>query len=88
MIMHEIVKGRFGFFCPGCECVHAIDGSWRFNGDMDKPTIHPSVLAVGAIRCHSYVTDGMIQFLGDSEHALKGQTVPLPEFMYHKKGPE
>lgn len=29
-------------------------------------------------RCHSYVTDGFIQFLGDCSHDLKGQTVPLP----------
>lgn len=28
--------------------------------------------------CHSYVTDGRIQFLGDCTHKLKGQTVDLP----------
>lgn len=27
--------------------------------------------------CHSYVTDGNIQFLGDCTHELAGQTVPL-----------
>lgn len=32
------------------------------------------------VRCHSYVTDGQIQFLGDSTHELAGQTVPLPDF--------
>ena len=30
-------------------------------------------------RCHSYITDGRIQFLGDCTHALAGQTVDLPE---------
>lgn len=30
-------------------------------------------------RCHSFVTDGQIQFLGDCTHALAGKTVPLPE---------
>jgi hypothetical protein len=30
-------------------------------------------------RCHSFVTDGRIQFLGDCTHALAGQTVDLPE---------
>jgi hypothetical protein len=30
--------------------------------------------------CHSFVTDGRIQFLTDSTHALAGQTVPLPPF--------
>lgn len=28
-------------------------------------------------RCHSFVTDGKIQFLSDSEHELANQTVPL-----------
>ena len=29
--------------------------------------------------CHSFVTDGRIQFLGDCTHALAGQTVDLPD---------
>lgn len=32
--------------------------------------------------CHSFVTDGRIQFLGDCTHALAGQTVPIPEWPY------
>ena len=28
--------------------------------------------------CHSFVTDGRIQFLGDCSHALANQTVDLP----------
>jgi len=31
------------------------------------------------IVCHSFVTDGKIQFLGDCTHELVGQTVDLPE---------
>jgi hypothetical protein len=31
-------------------------------------------------RCHSFITDGKIQFLGDCTHKLAGQTVELPEF--------
>lgn len=31
-------------------------------------------------RCHSYVTDGRIQFLGDCTHQLAGQTVELPDY--------
>jgi hypothetical protein len=30
--------------------------------------------------CHSFVTDGKIQFLGDCTHSLAGQTVDLPDF--------
>ena len=29
--------------------------------------------------CHSYITDGRIQFLGDCTHKLANQTVELPE---------
>jgi hypothetical protein len=29
--------------------------------------------------CHSYVTDGNIQFLSDCTHELAGQTVPIPD---------
>lgn len=31
-------------------------------------------------RCHSFVVDGQMQFLGDCTHALAGQTVPIPEW--------
>jgi hypothetical protein len=30
-------------------------------------------------RCHSFVTDGKIQFLGDCTHRLAGRTVDLPD---------
>ena len=30
--------------------------------------------------CHSYVIGGRIEFLGDSTHALAGQTVALPKW--------
>ena len=31
--------------------------------------------------CHSFVTDGRIQFLGDCTHSLAGQTVDLPDIV-------
>lgn len=31
--------------------------------------------------CHSYVTDGKIQYLNDCTHALRGQTVDLPDLI-------
>jgi len=36
-------------------------------------------------RCHSFVIDGRIQFLGDSTHALAGQTVDLPDLPEHMR---
>jgi len=63
---------------------------WAWNGSLKLPTISPSILVTyngpdagvaGAppSRCHSYLRDGMIQFLGDSTHSLSGKTAILPE---------
>lgn len=35
-------------------------------------------------RCHSYITDGVIDYLGDCTHYLKGKRVNLPEIDYGK----
>ena len=37
-------------------------------------------LPFGCYLCHSYVRDGMVQFLSDCTHALAGQTVPLGDW--------
>lgn len=89
---HKDGSRSYSFNCPGCGRHHAIrvgnsDGpSWSFNGDMDKPTFSPSILdrialTGGGYRngCHFFIRDGEIQFCGDSEHKLAGQTVDLPE---------
>lgn len=69
--------------------------TWSFNGDGDRPTFTPSVLVTSGravdpsfVReegdppevCHSFITDGRIQFLNDCDHALAGQTVDLPDW--------
>ncbi len=74
------------FMCPGCKAPHQCDTRWTFNGDHERPTFRASVL-VHAVddaevnyhrpRCHSFVTDGRIQFLPDSTHPLAGQTVDI-----------
>lgn len=35
---------------------------------------------IHCMTCHSFVTDGRIQFLADCTHALAGQTVDLPDW--------
>lgn len=74
------------FLCPGCNRQHGIKttggGAWTFDGDMDTPTISPSILAIcGEDRCHSFVRAGKIEFLSDCTHDLAGQTVDLPEIV-------
>lgn len=78
---------QLAFHCPGCGYGHSFrirstQGKpvWEWNGSLDKPTFSPSLLVNGfdpASRCHSFVRDGKIEFLGDCFHALKGQTVAL-----------
>jgi len=68
-------------FCPGCEAGHKFDSRWNFNGSLVLPTFTPSYLVQdgsNGTRCHSYITNGKIQFLPDSTHKLSGQTVDLP----------
>lgn len=90
--MKEVIvlnsEGMPLFWCPGCKRMHGIwlkdrpnliNGAWwDWNGDLVKPTFTPSILGFGPPRCHCFVTDGKIQFLSDCEHALAGQTAPLP----------
>jgi hypothetical protein len=61
-----------GHYCPGadpsaCWCAYRAQ--------------HPDDLdAFECSCCHSFVTDGRIQFLGDCTHALAGQTIDLPDW--------
>ena len=55
---------------------------WTWNGDTEKPTLKPSVLTEGHdFRCHTWITDGKAQFLGDCSHELVGQTIDLGEVL-------
>lgn len=55
-------------------------GCWTWNGSIDAPTLRPSVLTSGRdFRCHSWINNGVAQFLEDCSHSLRGQTVPLDD---------
>lgn len=73
---------------PPQEYYEARGGAWAWNGSARWPSFQPSILVTypgpdagrdGAppAVCHSFVTNGRIQFLGDSTHALAGQTVDM-----------
>jgi hypothetical protein len=77
--------GKFLFWCPGCECGHwfkttAPAPTWTFNGSFENPTVQPSIKVEGMILCHLYLTDGVIQFLGDCQHSLRGQKIPMVDW--------
>ena len=76
------------FWCPGCQREHPFTvasttrNPWTWNGDRERPTCEPSLLVEPnrpQDRCHLFLRDGVIQFLDDCHHALKGQSVPLPD---------
>lgn len=80
------------FECPGCGIDHAFTvesptrPKWDWNGDMEKPTFSPSLLVRwpdpdgqpgNTNVCHSFVRDGVIEFLSDCTHKLAGQKVAM-----------
>jgi len=80
-------------WCPGCNQAHAprfrcpdhggptAGPVWDGDPYSDPFTMSPSLLvhAAGNVspRCHSFVRNGMWQFLDDCTHEMRGQQVPL-----------
>lgn len=86
-------KGYLYWECPAQNCglvripVEG-DRKWTWNGNLDKPTLAPSVritwdFGVAPNRvsncCHFNVTDGQIVFHDDCTHELKGKTLAMPD---------
>lgn len=71
---------------------------WTWNGSLELPTFSPSVLVQGTMGnnlfandpeykevstvCHSFVVEGVIQFLSDCTHSLANEHVELPLWPY------
>jgi hypothetical protein len=66
---------------------------WTFDGNIERPSFSPSMnIRIGRYAdpefvdednlssvCHYFLQGGVLKFCGDSTHALRGQSVPLPE---------
>jgi len=72
------LKGYF-IFCPECKINHRIQtvgnciDTWEFNENFHEPSFDPSLLVKSSDetdkrRCHSFITDGKIDFCADSYH--------------------
>ncbi len=87
------------FHCEGCGFDHMVYTKpvednpnapvWQFNGSMSKPTFKPSVKVHwpenGAPKvCHTFVTEGRIEYLSDCTHHLAGQTLELKDYENEK----
>lgn len=61
--LYTTEDGGIMWFCPGCRCGHRVwvrepspSGSrWTWNGDMEKPTVSPSIL-ITSMRAEPPVT--------------------------------
>ena len=55
---------------------------WGFDGNLEKPTLSPSILsrmeyAGKPFVCHSFLRNGVFEFLSDCTHKYAGQQVPM-----------
>lgn len=63
--------------------------AWHWNGDLEFPTITPSILTCKDHPdrvCHSFLTNGVFDFLTDSAHMFAGLKMPmvdLPHWVVH-----
>lgn len=88
--VHNVGSGEWAFHCPGCGYGHSfrVTGDntrpqWTWNGSLDRPTFHPSLLINRdhrPSRCHLFVTDGKIKYQPDCHHALAGKTVDMVDW--------
>lgn len=89
-ILQQSNEYTLEFYCPGCKMMHCVylkhpdnkQASWDWNMCAKWPTFSPS-LSIQMdwkgkdYRCHFFIRDGQLQYLGDCSHDLKGQTLPM-----------
>lgn len=74
-------------WCPGCEETHQVhfggttQPQWFFDGNLEAPTIGPSILVRGGRQgsdhvCHAFIRAGQWEYLTDSTHKYAGRTIP------------
>ncbi len=66
-----------------------VSPAWDWDGKFGTPTLGPSILShiepyeegtgkpLGV--CHSFLREGIFEFLSDCTHSLAGQHVPIPD---------
>lgn len=91
----ELTYCTLVFVCPGClaggpknyDGLHALPvnapylsfPSWEWNGSLESPSLTPAILTTGYSRCHSFLRDGVFEFLPDSSHSLAGKKISIPD---------
>ncbi len=65
------IEGGFAHYCPGCEEMHILPDSWKFDGNLESPTFTPSFKHEGMQRIF---VDG--KWTGEWKRDGSGNTVP------------
>lgn len=90
---HGVIYDALKFVCPGCKdirgtglhmlpvnCSDRHSPSWDWDGNLEAPTVSPSILTHGVDSvCHSFLRNGVFEYLGDSTHRFSGQFVPMDD---------
>lgn len=101
---HGVKYEALLFICPGCangngSGYHMLpvnsttkSPSWNWDGNIEAPTLSPSILTHGIFTdggydpkgiCHSFLRNGVFEFLSDCTHQYAGQSVPMPDMPDH-----
>lgn len=68
-------------WCPACDTTHMVTDTWTVTEHDDGTlTVDPSILLTQpptTYRCHSYLRDGVWQYLDDCSHQHAGQSLPM-----------
>jgi hypothetical protein len=64
-------EGGCSHWCPGCEEMHILPDSWKFDGNLDSPTFTPSFKHEGRQRVF---VDG--KWTGEWKRDASGNTIP------------
>lgn len=91
----DVTYDALMLWCPGCAMagsgllmipVSDTKGKrpqWTWNGSLELPSLSPSIRTRttmnGSFICHSFLTNGIWDFLTDSTHPLSGRKVPVED---------
>lgn len=65
-------EGRYFHWCPACEEMHPLPDSWKFDGNLERPTFFPSFKHEGY---QSVVVNG--EWTGEWKHDAQGNAIPF-----------
>lgn len=68
-------------FTPSLKVTSGIYVPWAQDWRKTIPVAEHEDYIKNSSICHSFITDGRIQFLSDCTHALAGKTVDLPDLL-------